>query len=151
MNEVLRGDSDEREPTHGACPCLESLSLLDEDSLIELASRIIDVEYDYIDVLIYREEDFEAWILVRIADNDCMRLVQASVGGCGSRAGGLLELADEPEVEKVELVKKGGIECVVLHSSGDPPLRVKKLLEKLGMRGPFPVLGYRPAGDVSVA
>jgi len=151
MNGVLRGDLDEREPTHRAGPCIEDLGLVDEYSLVELASRVVDKEYDYIDVLIHREEDLEVWILVRVMDGDCMRLIQASVGGCGGRAGRLLELADEPEVEKVELVKKGGVECVVLHSSSDPPLRVKRLLDKLGMRRPFKVLGYRPAGDVGVA
>ena len=151
MKEVLRGDFDEREPTHGAGPCLEDSGLFDEEDLVELASRVADKEYDFVEVLFHREENLEAWMLVGIADDDCMRLLRVSVGGCGDRAGWLLELADEPEVEKVELVKRRGVECVVLHSSGDPPLRVKRLLEKLDMRGPFPVLGYRPAGDVGVA
>jgi len=151
MNEVLRGDLDEREPTHGAGPCLEDLDLFEEDSLVELASRVVDREYDFVEVLFHRDENLEAWILIHIADDDCMRLVRVSVGGCGSQAGRLLELADEPEIEKVELIKRGSVECVVLHSSSDPPLRVKRLLEKLGMSGPFSVLGYRPAGDVSVA
>jgi hypothetical protein len=144
MNGVLRSDLDEREPTPGAGPCLDDLGLFDEDSLADLWGQVKDREWDYLEVLFYRDDEREAWALVRVGE-ECLRLIEVAVALCGEGSSRFFEFADLPEVVKIDFIQRSNVECVIFHSSSDPPARAIRFLEQIGMRGPFKVLGYSPA------
>lgn len=140
MTGVLRGEgADDQEPTQGAWPCLLDSLRVDRREFQLLEETLYLSEYNYFDVLVYRDDDIEAFLVV-FSSLDCLQLVELHIRGCGDNAMELLKAAaDWPEVSRV--IMEGS--CLELVVPADPPLRVEKALEKLGVNKPLQPLGFR--------
>ncbi len=149
MNEVLRGEFNEREPTPGAVPCLEDLNIINNKDIYDAWMMLNSKEYDFVDLLIYSRNNLEVIIRVRVTDY-CLEPDRFMIRLCNKTFRSLMKLVDEPEVERVEIVRWRDKECIILYSTANPPLRGIRLLAKLDISGQFRILGYRPVGDDSI-
>ena len=130
---------DDREPTPRAGPCLEDTGLVDEEEASNVWSLLYPLEYNIVDLLVHEgpvEVAFRVFIGL-----ECLEALEARISGCGDVAGRLMKLSDEPEVSRVSITGRGCVELVVPF---DPPLRVKKALERIGITTPLHILAYRP-------
>jgi len=124
---VLRDDSrDEVEPTHRAT-CIEDLSILPIDEIIELESRLYISESSIFDVLIHQDSNLEVYL--RVYSSECVEVLELRVRGCKDKSKIILEALTWPEVSRA-LVEG---ECVELQVPAHPPVRVKEALRKLGL------------------
>lgn len=133
---------DEGEPTPGAGPCIGDVARVDEAEFRLLHEFLNTIEYDYVDILVHSEDDMEVYFEA-FAGLDCIRVVNLRVRGCGPAAIEYLKAAaDWPEVARVVL--EGG--CIELTVPPEPPLRVARALEKLGVEEPIVPRAFRVKG-----
>jgi len=145
MTGVLRGEpgGGDLGPTPRASPCLEDLGLVGEEEAQGAWATLDTKEYNTVDVLLY--EDPELRVYVRgFVGPECIEARYLVVEACGGKSTQLLQAYDWPEVDKAAAYKSGGQECVELYSRPDPPVKARRLIEKLGITGGFKVLAYRP-------
>ena len=130
---------DDREPTPRAGPCLEDTGLVDEEESSNVWSLLYPLEYNIVELLVFEgppEVVFRVFISL-----ECLEALEARVRACGDTARKLLELADEPEVARVAMTSKGCVELVVPFN---PPIRVRRALDRIGITTPLAILAYRP-------
>ena len=130
---------DDREPTPRAGPCLEDTGLVGEEEASNVWSLLYPLEYNIVDLLVYQgppEVAFRVFIGL-----ECLEALEARIRACGDRARELLELADEPEVARVAMTGGGCVELVVPF---EPPVRVRRALDRIGITAPLTILAYRP-------
>lgn len=148
MKRVLRGDSlegDGLEPTPGASPlCLEDLfTSISRDDVYELFSQLVPSEINYVDVLLYSDDDSEIYARCFVSLT-CLEVLKVVARLCGDKA--RLEVVNLPEVDAAAL--EGN--CIELVSRPDPPIKIRNLLRKLGIGEPSEVQGYRLLKDDQV-
>jgi len=130
----------DREPTPRAGACIEDTGLIGPESLEWLHRLLYESEHNLVDLIVC--DDGSVRVAFRVfVGLDCLEPVEARVTACGPGAERLLALVDEPEVGAAE-VERG---CVTLVAPFDTPVRVARLLGKLGITGPLAVLDYAPA------
>ena len=93
-------------------------------------------EYDYFSLLVYNR-GLRIYIQVRVG-LDCLEPQYLVVEECGPKASELLKHADDPEVTRI-IVE---VDCVKLYIPFEPVLRVKRMIEKLGITEPLRILDY---------
>ncbi|MCE4602196.1 MAG: hypothetical protein F7C08_03905 [Desulfurococcales archaeon] len=130
---------DEGEPTPRAGPCIEEVVAVDEAEFRLLHELLSSTEYDYIDILLHEGDGIEVY-LEAFAGLDCIRLISLHARGCGPAALEYLKAAaDWPEVSRV--VIEGG--CIDLEIPSEPPFRVARALDKLGVESPLVPRAFR--------
>ena len=130
---------DEGEPTPRAGPCIEEVAEVDEAEFRLLHELLTMTEHDYVDVLLHEAEGVEVY-LEAFAGLDCIRVISLHARGCGPAALDYLKAAaDWPEVSRV--VVEG--DCIDLEIPPDPPLRIARALDKLGVDTPLAPRAFR--------
>jgi hypothetical protein len=123
------------EPTPRAEPCLEEL--FPDLDLSELHERLVNTEHNYVEFLLHDEKDLTVTLLAFI-DFECFRVQGLRVRGCGDRQGMVVKLMSEPEASGGDIEAS----CAEARIPADPPYRVLRTLEKLGLKDVRP-LAYR--------
>ena len=133
---------DDAEPTPGAGPCIDEALEIDEDEFRLLWEFIDLTEHDRVDILVYDSDGVEAYIEA-FAGVECLQILALKIRGCGDVALEYLKAAaDWPEVSRV--VIEGG--CVELTVPPEPPLRVARALDRLGVEKPIVPMAFRIKG-----
>jgi len=132
----------ELEPTPGAGPlCIENVfETLSKDDVYELFSQLVSSEVNYVDVLLFSDENEEVYAHCFISLR-CLEVIDIVVKLCGERS--RPEALGWPEVDKATIEE----ECVELRSRPEPPLKVRNLLRRLGLGEPVEIKGYRTEQD----
>jgi len=116
--------------------CLEDTGLLPASEVYWYYKLLYTYEHDYVNLLVYDRGPF-IYIRVRVG-LECLEPLHLVVEACEDEGSSLLKHADDPEVSKI-VVETG---CVRLYVPFEPVLRVKRMLEKLGITGPLRILDY---------
>ncbi|BAA80063.1 hypothetical protein APE_1078 [Aeropyrum pernix K1] len=141
------GGGVELEPTHQAGPCIEDgLPLVDagEEELHAVVAALEKMGVDEALIRLSSAGGLQVFYHVSWSmEDECYSAAALVLRGCGDEWGPrLLKAADWPEVSKVAL-DRGCVEIVI---PLDPPYRVKKALEKLGVEPEgWSVEGLEPA------
>lgn len=148
MTGVLSGEplGGDREPTQGASPCLEDLGLVGEEEAGRAWSVLDTKEYNVVDLLLYSSDSMIVYARGFVG-LECIEVRYIVVEACGDASRPLVEAAEWPEVDRASLYRSSGRDCVALYSRPDPPLKARRLLERLGITGRLVVEAYRPADE----
>ncbi len=123
------------EPTPGAEPCIENLfPYLD---LSELYENLVKTEHNYVEFLIYKNDELIVTLLTFI-DIECFRLQGLRIRGCHNKQSLVLKIIGEPEALGGDIEPK----CAEARIPANPPYRVLRTLEKLGLKKIEP-MAYR--------
>jgi hypothetical protein len=128
----------EMEPTPRAGPCLEEI--FPGLSLEELHQRLVNTEHNYVEFLLYQDNDLMVTLLAFI-DFDCFRVEGLRVRGCKERQEEVIKLIGEPEAAGGDIER----ECAEARIPAEPPYRVLRTLKKLELENVKP-LAYRIVG-----
>ena len=123
------------EPTPGAEPCMERL--FPYNNLKELHERLIKTEHNYVEFLIYKDEKLVVTLLAFI-DMSCFKVLGLRIRGCYDRQNDVLKLIAEPESSDGDIEPR----CAEARVPANPPYRVLRTLEKLGLKEVEPI-AYR--------
>ena len=122
----------EREPTHGAGGCIDSILNLDDKDVSLIYGILRAREFDEIAVLLHKAGEDELYAIVYYSD-ECPVLKEVRYRRCGS-VGDLLKSFEWPEVSEVSLEGR----CAEIVIPGDTSVRVRRALDRLGVK----VLGF---------
>ena len=129
----LGSRGDDLEPTLEAGPCLEyglPLTASDIEEVHHVVFTLEELGIDEAIVTVYSEQELESGFRVLWDPAmECFRVASLVVRGCGGESARLVKAADWPEVSAVALER----DCTEIVIPLDPPYRVKRAVEKLGL------------------
>lgn len=130
------------EPTPGAGPCLEEIFPHMAERILEIHASAHVSEFNYIELLLYNSRDLRVSI-VAFVGSECLEVLGLRVLGCHSSAERILNLISSPESSGGDVWR----DCAEARVPADPPYRIIRVLDDLGVGVPADILAYRLLGD----
>ncbi len=131
--------ADEIEPTPRVGPCLEDLGIVEEIDARMAHAMLVNKEYNIVDILLYNDDVLEVYIEVFIG-LECLHVLSLHARSCVKEGIEKLKaLSEKPEFTRIVL--EG--DCFEIQAPWEPPFRLKRALDLLGIKGKTSILGYR--------